>query len=197
MKKTVFSFSTIISFLLSFNLFRSHLSGSSSMGSTKGITTGQVWTRYAPSSPRTKCAYWMSSLTWVTRLLPLHPILISPSHHPSLPCISTLWHLCPYLSRKQISLFPGFPEALAAYWVTEAGFKGGILREQLPLISSIWRFPLWLMCLGWWRSDPSQMAGFSLRPDKPLSTIPINPGPGLYRPASALTALLGLFLLSG
>lgn len=89
------------------------------------------------------------------------PFLFIPnlSTIPLFSAFSALCHLWPCLSRRQISLFPGFPEALAAYWVTKAGFKGGILRAQLPLISSIWRFPLWLMCLGSWWSGPTQMAG--------------------------------------
>lgn len=85
------------------------------------------------------------------------------------------------------SHFSGFLETLAAYWVTKAGFKGGILREKLPLISSIWRFPLWLMCLGWWRSDPKQMAGLSLSLIKPSEhDFPLSRA----RPASSSLCLM-------
>lgn len=71
-----------------------HVSGSLSMASTKGISTAQVWTRYAQSSRRKKCACWMSSLMWVTQTLPLCPIL---SHHP---CTVFLACFGNYLSQK-------------------------------------------------------------------------------------------------
>lgn len=114
-----------------------------------------------------------------------HKSYSSPTVPLSSVFLALFSHHCCYLSQKQISLFHGFPETLAAYWVTKADSKGGIFREQLLLISSIWRFPLWLMCLGWWRSDPTQIADSSLSLNKPLSTIPINAGPGPCRPATA------------
>lgn len=49
------------------NLFFSCLSGSSSMGNTKGTTMEQVWTLFAQSCPEIKFAWWMSCLRWVTQ----------------------------------------------------------------------------------------------------------------------------------
>lgn len=99
---------------------------------------------------------------------PSSPSNCSPTVPPTLsPLFLALFSS--HLSQKQNALFHSFPETLASYWVTKGGSEGGNFREQLLQISSIWRVPLWLVCLGWWRPGPTQMAGSSLSSDKALS----------------------------
>lgn len=73
-----------------------------STASTKGITMEQVLTQSAPSFPRTKCAYWTSSLMWVRQTSLLHP---TPP-----PVFLALWHLQQFSWRSQ--LFAELPEWL-------------------------------------------------------------------------------------
>ncbi len=101
---------------------------------------------------------------WVTQTLPLyHANLTIPPSLSSLVHVHVAHRCSICLRRKSLSF--GLSEALAAYW-------GGILKEQLQQIVLYW-----LLCLGWWWSDPAEMDDLSL--SKPLSMIPVNPGPGL------------------
>lgn len=98
---------------------------------------------------------------------------VSHSFSPSLYCTLRLFGT--YLSQKPISLFLSSPKGLVCLLSYQSGLlKKSFSGEQLPLISSIWRFPLWLMWLGWWQSEPAQMASLMRSPNKALSMIPVK-----------------------
>lgn len=95
------------------------------------------------------------------------PVKVSPSLSPLVFLASYNHRCCTYLSRAL-----AFMAFLRPYCVAKTGYKKGhshgeISTNFLYLKISSWAYVSWAV-------DPTQMAGLSLSPDRPLSRTPIQ-----------------------